>query len=434
MLLKIVDVSFTAPEPLKLASEARARFNSLDSGILLNSPPIIGQSQESVRSGQTLQFSEPKSSKVSDPPATRSRSATPTIGGLLAPPSNGLLAPPSNANQGSIALRAIRSVRSLARIGSWNDKEAASVKKEKKDKTSKEGTIKEGKKKKEKKTKEDDLEGGEKKKKKKKDKKERTDTIRQSTSSFEAGALTASPEVNKTLGRKKHSILGLGLPSTMRLPTVRNGSTASSIPPVTTSGNRLSVESAVKVMGRDRAGSTMSTSSSLRPVSVASSLSRASSGSSSASVKWDEEGLETVREQRKRERAGKNWTSTNGEDMKSKAKTESRHSLEGRRRTPLAEVFPEIQQNDSPIASVRRAFPILTIEEATSDGHSAPDDEELLEEERETGIPAVAATPVKKARARPVSEHLLGRSRPKPMHEDEDGKSSLSSDLTFNNL
>jgi serine/arginine repetitive matrix protein 2 len=150
--------------------------------------------------------------------------------------------------------------------------------------------IKEGKKKK---PKEEDVEGGE-KKKKKKDKKDKTDTIRLSTSSFEAGALTASPEVNKTLGRKKHSILGLGLTSTMRLPTVRNGSTASSIPLVTTSGNRLSVESAVNVMGRDRAGSTMSTASSLRPVSVTSSLSRASSGSSCASEKWDEERLETV--------------------------------------------------------------------------------------------------------------------------------------------
>jgi serine/arginine repetitive matrix protein 2 len=148
--------------------------------------------------------------------------------------------------------------------------------------------IKEGKKKK---PKEEDVEGGE---KKKKDKKDKTDTIHLSTSSFEAGALTASPEVNKTLGRKKHSILGLGLTPTVRLPTVHNGSTASPIPLVTTSGNRLSMESAVNVMGRDRAGSTMSTASSLRPVSVTSSLSRASSGSSCASTKWDEEGLETV--------------------------------------------------------------------------------------------------------------------------------------------
>jgi hypothetical protein len=81
--------------------------------------------------------------------------------------------------------------------------------------------IKEGKKKK---PKEEDVEGGE---KKKKDKKDKTDTIHLSTSSFEAGALTASPEVNKTLGRKKHSILGLGLTPTVRLPTVHNGSTAS---------------------------------------------------------------------------------------------------------------------------------------------------------------------------------------------------------------
>jgi hypothetical protein len=62
----------------------------------------------------------------------------------------------------------------------------------------------------------------------------------------------------------------------------------------------------------------------------------------------------------------------------------------------------------------------LTIKEATVDGHGAPDDEE--------------GRHVKKARARLVSEQLLGRSRPKPIHEDEDGKSSPSSDLTLNNL
>ncbi len=61
----------------------------------------------------------------------------------------------------------------------------------------------------------------------------------------------------------------------------------------------------------------------------------------------------------------------------------------------------------------RRAFPILTIEEATADGHAFVGDESISEE--------VAATPVKKARARPLSEQLLGRSRPKPMHEDDEG-------------
>ncbi len=49
------------------------------------------------------------------PTSSRSATPTPTLGGFLAPPN---LA--SNAKeQGSIALRAIRSVRSLARMGSW---------------------------------------------------------------------------------------------------------------------------------------------------------------------------------------------------------------------------------------------------------------------------------------------------------------------------
>ena len=49
-------------------------------------------------------------------PLVYSRAGTPTAGGLLAPPTGA--AGPSQ-NQGSIALHAMRSVRSLARIGSW---------------------------------------------------------------------------------------------------------------------------------------------------------------------------------------------------------------------------------------------------------------------------------------------------------------------------
>ena len=62
-----------------------------------------------------------------------------------------------------------------------------------------------------------------KKKKEKKDRekeKERAkETIHYSGSSFEVGSLTVSPETSKTgsksLGKKKTSILGLGLPSTI---------------------------------------------------------------------------------------------------------------------------------------------------------------------------------------------------------------------------
>lgn len=94
--------------------------------------------------------------------------------------------------------------------------------KEKKKKKKKDGTVKEKKK-----------DGTVKEKKKPKEEKEvrksikGEKTIRMSTSSFEVGQLSASPEVPKATVSKKHSILGLGLPSAMRLPQMRGGSTAS---------------------------------------------------------------------------------------------------------------------------------------------------------------------------------------------------------------
>ena len=344
--------------------------------------------------------------KSSEPPqeVTYSRAGTPTAGGLLAVPGCG------KTNQGSIALRAIRSVRSLARIGSWAqlknmpppDEAPATVKEKsvkKKKKTTKEGDAKEEK-------------GEEKKKKKDKKnkptKKEKSQTVRLSSSSFEVGGLTASPEAPKTIGPKKHSILGLGLPSTMRLPTVRGSSTSSSIAPVS---NRLSVDSA-NILSRNRSGSVLSTGSSLRPVSLTSTDSRASSGSSAASVRWDEHGLETVREQRKKEREAKRQTDEKSDKRSSK---ESRRSSEGRRRTPLSSIFA--QQPGTP--PKRHSYPIVTIEEATSDGHGGSEEDEVLQEVPQREEPA--ATPVKKARLRPLSEQLLGRSRPRPTHEDDEG-------------
>jgi serine/arginine repetitive matrix protein 2 len=91
--------------------------------------------------------------------------------------------------------------------------------------------------------------GGENKNKKNKStKKEKTETVRLSSSSFEVGRLTASPEAPKTIGPKKSRILGLGLPSTMRLPTVRGPSTSSSVAHV---ANRLSADSAKILSSRN---------------------------------------------------------------------------------------------------------------------------------------------------------------------------------------
>ena len=505
------------------------------------------------------------------------RSATPTAGGLLAPPPAANAPLGQGVEQGSIAVRAMRSMRSLARMGSWAQlksmpaptamelkeemerelrEETANEKKgKKKDGTVKEkkerkkgGTVKEKKVKKENKLAGMEAEGGAATKKKSlKKSMPKAQTLRVSTSSFEVGALTASsPEQQKTLGPKKHSILGLGLPSTMRLPNMRGGSTASSINfnvlgshsnpgPAPTSAsvsinpnaaasslavaqpNRLSVDSAIALApnsGRERAGSVASSAgSSLRPISVASSNSRLSSGSSvsAGSVKWDEEGLETVREQRRKEReaVGSRRVSEDGaievgkdagERTERRTSRESRRSSEGRRRTPLSSVFPEVQHHqigaamlleedeegskiegrlaDSSIEFARGGvvesqddrrmsleapsflstsstsssmrmggrrgsygpYPILTIEEATSDGHGCADYDEPLREgeiggryalemarERLEGLGKAAAkdvspssTPMKKPRPRPMSEQLLSKMRPKPTHAEDD--------------
>jgi len=135
----------------------------------------------------------------------------------------------------------------------------------------------------------------------------------------------------------------------------------------------------------------MSVRPSLRPLSSSSRVSRVSSGSS---IKWDEECLENVKERRKKEREVKAKKKEKANQNENEKKRECRRSLEGRRRTPLSEVFPDIHGN-----------PILTIEEATVDAHD----------------PATLVTPVKPARPRPVSENLLGKPRPKGIHEDGDG-------------
>lgn len=307
------------------------------------------------------------------------------MGGFLAPPT--MDGPDPTNPQGSIAIRAMRSMRSMARLGSWNPKTEEIVKPVKEKPINKDGTI------------------GKKDKERKKKKTKTKETHRSSGSSFEVGTLPVSPaHVNV---HKKKSILGLGLPSSMRLPSVRGGSTASStVVQATTDTNRLSVESAA-IMGRPRSGSNMttaSTGSSLRPMSFSSGTSRESSGSC-ASVKWDEEGLVTVREQRYKEREFKAKVV---DEQRRRTSRESRHSSEGRRRTPLSDVFPGVHGEEPNVAEadtsieveVDGGIPMVTVEVATSDGHS------------------IISTPVKRARPRPMSEQLLGRSRPQGFHED----------------
>ena len=430
---------FAAPEPAK-PLEGRARFNSLDSGILLNSPASRPKKQGTVSSLKSLLEVPVVTTTLADDDAS-------TTGGLLAAD-----APPT----GSIAVRAIRSMRSLARMASWaqlsNDKEGntgvAAPSETTKTKTSKE--------KKEKEAKEKTKEKGETKKKKKKDKektkekeskvekREKEKTIRYSGSSFEAGALSSqgSPAHRHqaeagahTLTRKKQSILGLGLPSTMRLSTVRDVSSAStaSSTGVAQAPQRLSVDSAHLIMNaQGRPSSILSSGSSLRPPSTISGISgiscesdrtSRSSSSSVVSVRWDDVALKTVKEkQREERRTRRALEKEQGDKEGSKTKRESRKSSESRRRTPISEIFPETQAHRqstgslSPPSSIMDG-PMVRIEEATADGHSVVSDEGR----------SLTETPNKRARPRPVSEQMLGRPRPQAICDNSDGDGKWTS-------
>ena len=74
--------------------------------------------------------------------------------------------------------------------------------------------------------------------------------------------------------------------------------------------------------------------------------------------------------------------------------------------------------------------PVLAIEKATADGHGFVGDE-LLSEDGSEEQAVVAATPVKQARAYPLNEQMLGRIRPKPMHEDNEVAFFLFSSLCY---
>lgn len=436
----------TAPEPFAKPTEpeSRARFNSLDSGRLFSlsfAPPP----EQSAAPSDPLQDSPRR-----QPPRQRSGTLS-SLSTLLNVPGSengdgGRLAPPMERTaSGSIAVRAMRSMRSLAKMKSWAnlgpEKEGNNGDAQDTNDTNvnaKKNTI----------TKTLTTVTSKTKEKKSKKSKEKPGTQRFSSSSFEAGAPSPalSPvahfptEAAPTISKKPSKLaIGLGLPSSLRLATTirpsRLSSTSSAEPPTPISGpfplqqNRLSAGSAHLVMGPNgrpvsgvstRSGS--SQGSSLRPPSTASNYSGASvsqfsarsprsSSSSVVSVRWDEEGISNVKAVQRRERE------TKRERDRQNGK-ESKHSLEGRRRTAIADIFPEVRaassaSRRSSSASERPGQPIVTIEEATTDGHGSDNDAPIME------------TPVKKARPRPMSEQMLGKSRPRPIVDDADGRYSL---------
>jgi len=160
------------------------------------------------------------------------------------------------------------------------------------------------------------------------------------------------------------------------------------------------------ILARRRSGSQLSTASSSRPLSASSCMSGGSgeSSNSSVSVRWDEAGLQTVKESRRMECESKSAVKKEKEKEKSKkrsksGKEKSRKASDGRKRKPLVAIFPgTLSEREEEEAATNPVTPIVMIEEATIEGCSG----DLLTE-----------TPVKRARSHPRS--LVARDTRKSM-------------------
>lgn len=488
--------------------EIRSRFNSLDSGLLLNSPidmfdsPLISDLPAELEEitlraannaskltfapsvtpapvasattiGRSVSFNPAASMRSAQAPVmNRANSLTPAPVSApvhpVAPSQSHQQDKENAANSGSIAVRAMRSMKSLAHIGSW-----AQLNREGSD--SMRG-MKEAKKDKEQKVEKKDSSIGLKKKKSKKEKDFKptlASVFAGPDGSSKAGASTPSPtepakSERTSLGDRKRSVLGLGVgwPATLRsaispiLPSEASQTPAPSpvvtvtpaplpqptsrrAPPSAFASHRLSAEvrsmsidsqrsvsSAdgipTTTVGRARAGSrgtTSSTNSSVRPLS---SSSGGSCGSSAISVRWDEEGLATVKEARARERASSGRRKGG----------ESRSSNEEKKRTSLASVFPETSDKIKSGSKTRNEKPNKKGEEASANEVTSP---AACSESTTIGVmkteddkmSIASVTPVKIARRRPMSEQLMGKSRPRGIKDDSEGIAFTAPEETF---
>ncbi|CAK5268445.1 unnamed protein product [Mycena citricolor] len=345
------------------------------------------------------------------------------LGAPARAPAPGLLAVPKDKDkEGSFALRAMRSMAKLGGKDGENDLPKKKLK------------VKE-------------------KKKEDKKVKEAKRAPKSSGSSFEIGQLGTSPVQRKrsilglglgksaTVSKSAGLGIGLGLPSALSLgrstSTGGKASTASSVfVPPSTNPNRVSAESHLSAESRvsadslhpDDAHRRVSTNSSVRPLSVLSSSSSGGSRvSSSSSIRWAEEVVDRVKKT-----AGKRTGSVRSRD--------SQHSAEGRKRTPLSDVFPGMssrRSSSSAASSIAPPPPMLMVEEATTDGHGhGDDDEELDDSASENDFEIVSATPVKRA-IRPISdEMLLGQTkhRTRAVSTDPDGSALTLLDAASNDL
>lgn len=345
---------------------SRARFNSLDSSIIVNPTSKSTERLAQVRSASASESPLQDSHLLKDDSHVHTLSCPPSED-VHKPP---LLVPPNSAT-GSIAIRAMRSMRSMAGLATWGngkptDKEATQpvllVKKE--------GPA---------------LAKKTKKKEKQKFEFGRDTAISRLPDGGPAAGVPASldiPPARASVARK-HGLLGLGFPSGFRFGTVRSSSAGSSGQSAAGSADSLSLN------GRGRFSPTVSAASSLRPRSTKSRI----SSSGSTSVKWVEDCLETVKVACRRERAVER-------------QDEAQCDPAGvRSRGTIIDMFPAQR---SRLVSAKSASG-SSAPTSILPGHSTPGSEQI-------------ATPCRQPRVRPASDPMVGKERLRGMRGDTDGK------------
>ena len=282
------------------------------------------------------------------------------------------LAPP-NTTTGSIAMRAMRSMRSVARLTNWTngkptEKDTLSVPPVKKHKQPVDA-----------------------KKNKKTEKAKFDSSGDQMTSRIPGGSSEACGAANNNTPPvqastiRKHGVLGLGFPSSFRFGTVRSSS-AGSCSQTSTGFNNISPFDSY-----GRSSSTVSATSSLKPTTAKSRI----SSSSSASVKWVEGHMETVKMACRRERVAE--------------RREESHN-EVRPEGAIVDVFPEYSLGAVSSTSASSApRPILMTKATSEDGHFVQGSEPM-------------ATPRTQTRVRPASDQMTDKERLRCIGHDPDGE------------
>ena len=409
----------------------RTRNHSLDSGKLLCVPSVTNTPRVAV---PTNPPDERPHDYFSAHPYTQSHYAQSrprfdSNPGLLVPPDSGYSStgfavnpvPVPEAKSGSLAVRAMRSMKSLARIGSWAQLKnmptpdapdahpSASV-------TSL-GKVKKAK------TKGVDAK-----------------RAKSSSSSWEVGAPSNGGGDDTMHSRHgTMSALGNGLPSShpsslQHRPEDRRDSAGTLLSVATGSGSyrtSSSSSSGVSGPGPGAAGnrvSVLGSSGGSRPGSTYTASGEDTAGfgpvrKPKGSVRWGDTvvGGESKEERARREKKEKKKEKLEkkekkAQEKKEKEKRNSGRSVEGRRRTPVMSLFPGLVVQAASPESVRHEEPQIQVAVRMPVPQFQPQTRAVFpsrvqeHEEPTQDFPVPAARP----RPRPVSEQLLGTSRPRP--------------------